>query len=155
MSDWNSALPDAAQAWLEGRRLDEVECIVADLAGVARGKAMPAAKFAKQPYFYLPNSIFLQTITGDWVDDGSDFTEPDMILRPDFETATAAPWTADWTLQVIHDIEDRDGNPIPVAPRNVLKRVVQLYNDHGWEPIVAPEMEFYLTRRNEDPDLPL
>ena len=115
MSDWNSALPDAAQAWLEGRRLDEVECIVADLAGVARGKAMPAAKFAKQPYFYLPNSIFLQTITGDWVDDGSDFTEPDMILRPDFETATAAPWTADWTLQVIHDIEDRDGNPMPVG----------------------------------------
>ncbi|MDF0597038.1 glutamine synthetase family protein [Psychromarinibacter halotolerans] len=155
MSDWNSALPDAAQAWLEGRRLDEVECIVADLAGVARGKAMPAAKFAKQPYFYLPNSIFLQTITGDWVDDGSDFTEPDMILRPDFETATAAPWTADWTLQVIHDIEDRDGNPIPVAPRNVLKRVVQLYNDRGWEPIVAPEMEFFLVARNIDPNQPV
>ncbi len=155
MSDWTRALPDAARAYLEDRRLDEVECIVADLAGVARGKAMPASKFAKQTHFYLPNSIFLQTITGDWVDDGSDFTEPDMILTPDFDTATAAPWTADWTLQVIHDIHDRDGQPVPVAPRNVLKRVVQLYNERGLTPIVAPEMEFYLVARNTDPNQPV
>ena len=36
-----------------------------------------------------------------------------MILRPDMSTATAAPWTGDWTLQVIHDAYDRDGDPIP------------------------------------------
>jgi glutamine synthetase len=155
MSDWTRNLPDPARAYLEGRRLDEVECIVADLAGVARGKAMPASKFGKQSHFYLPNSIFLQTITGDWVDDGSDFTEPDMILTPDFDTATAAPWTADWTLQVIHDIHDREGRPVPVAPRNVLKRVVELYNARGLTPIVAPEMEFYLVARNTDPNQPV
>ncbi len=155
MADWMDALPEAARAYLEGRRLDEVECLVADLAGVARGKAMPAAKFAQQTHFYLPNSIFLQTITGDWVDDGSDFTEPDMILRPALDTATAAPWTGDWTLQVIHDIEDRDGAPIPVAPRNVLKRVVGLYAERGWTPIVAPEMEFFLVARNTDPNQPV
>ena len=39
MSDWNKNLPDAAKAYLEGRRLDEVECIVSDLPGIARGKA--------------------------------------------------------------------------------------------------------------------
>jgi glutamine synthetase len=37
----------------------------------------------------------------------------------------------------------------------VLKKVLQLYTDKGWKPIVAPEMEFYLTQRCEDPDLPL
>jgi glutamine synthetase len=57
-----------AQAYLEGRPIDEVECIVADLAGVARGKAMPGSKFASQTHFYLPNSIFFQTITGDWAE---------------------------------------------------------------------------------------
>ena len=155
MADWTDRLPQAARAYLDGRRLDEVECLVADLAGVARGKAMPASKFATQSHFYLPNSIFLQTITGDWVDDGTSFTEPDMILKPDFDTATAAPWTADWTLQVIHDIEDQDGAPIPVAPRNVLKRVVGLYNARGWTPIVAPEMEFFLVARNIDPNQPV
>ncbi len=153
---WIDALPKHTQDWLEGRKLDEVECLVADLSGVARGKAMPATKFAQQTQFYLPNSIFLQTITGDWADaQGDDFTEPDMVLKPDYSTATAAPWTADWTIQVIHDIEDQAGNPWPISPRNVLRRVVQQFNDRGLTPIVAPEMEFYLVARNIDPNMPI
>ncbi len=156
MSEWTDLIPEAARLYLEGRRLDEVECLVADLSGIARGKAMPASKFARQSHFYLPNSIFLQTITGEWFDDGNDsFTEPDMILRPDYSTASAAPWTADWTMQVIHDIEDQHGNPVPVAPRNVLKRVVGLFNEKGWTPIVAPEMEFFLVAPNIDPNQPI
>ncbi|MBT8410773.1 MAG: glutamine synthetase family protein, partial [Octadecabacter sp.] len=152
-ADLIAKLPEVAQLYLEGRSIDEVECIVADLAGVARGKAMPGAKFAHQAQFYLPNSIFFQTITGDWADNDQDsgFTEPDMVLTPDFDTALPAPWTADWTLQVIHDIHHQDGTPVPFAPRNVLKRVVELYNQRGWSPIVAPEMEFYLVAPNTDP----
>ncbi|MBV2360422.1 glutamine synthetase family protein [Thalassococcus sp. CAU 1522] len=152
--DFLEKLPPAAMAYLEGRRLDEVECIIADLPGIARGKAVPASKFARQQYFHLPDSIFYQTITGDWgeaADEHEGFIERDMILRPDYSTATAAPWTGDWTLQVIHDAYDRKGNPIPYAPRNVLKRVVALYEAQGWKPVVAPEMEFYLIARNLDP----
>lgn len=156
MSDWKDKLPDAAREYIAGRRLDEVECIVADIAGVARGKAMPASKFAKQASFFLPNSIFLQTITGDWADNPTGaFTEPDMILVPDFDTATAAPWTADITLQVIHDAVDQQGNPVGIAPRNVLKRVCDLYRAEGWKPIVAPEMEFFFVARNIDPNQPV
>jgi len=156
MSDWMAHLPNAARDYLKDKRLDEVECVVSDLAGVARGKAMPAAKFGEQGHFYLPNSIFLQTITGDWVDiENESWTEPDLIIKPDMATASAAPWTGDWTLQVIHDIEDQDGRPAPMAPRNVLKRVVQLYKDKGWTPIAAPEMEFYLVARNTDPNQPI
>jgi glutamine synthetase len=152
VSDLRARLPEVAQLYLEGRSIDEVECIVADLAGVARGKAMPGSKFASQTHFYLPNSIFFQTITGDWaeaIDDG--YTEPDMVLTPDFSTASPAPWTADWTLQVIHDIALQDGTPVPYAPRNVLKRVLQLFEAQGWQPVVAPEMEFYLVAPNTDP----
>ncbi|MEO0830104.1 MAG: glutamine synthetase family protein, partial [Pseudomonadota bacterium] len=151
-SPWMEQLPDAAQRYLEGRRLDEVECVVADLAGVARGKAMPASKFSKQPSFFLPDSIFLQTITGDWADvEGRAFTEPDMQLLPDFSTAAAAPWTADWTIQIIYDILNHEGAPVAFAPRNVLKRVISLYHAEGWIPVVAPEMEFYLVAPNIDP----
>ena len=153
MADWTEQLPDAARAYLEGRRLDEVECVVADLPGIARGKAVPASKFARQKSFHLPDSIFYQTITGDWGEAAGEegFIERDMILRPDMSTATAAPWTGDWTLQVIHDAFDRDGDPIPCAPRNVLKRVVALYEAQGWKPVIAPEMEFFLVARNLDP----
>ena len=155
--DWTTQIPQAAQDYLVDRRLDEVECVIADLPGIARGKAVPASKFARQSKFHLPNSIFFQTITGDWGDAAGEegFIEPDMILKPDMSTATAAPWTGDWTLQVIHDAYDRKDNPIPFAPRNVLKRVVDLYRKQGWKPVVAPEMEFYLVARNLDPAKPI
>ncbi len=156
MSDWTQKLPEAARDYIGGRRVDEVECVIPDIAGVARGKAMPAAKFAKQTSYYLPNSIFLQTITGEWADNPvDDFTEPDMVLIPDFTTATAAPWTADVTLQVIHDAVDQQGVPVTFSPRNVLRRIVGLFNAQGWTPVVAPEMEFFLTARNTDPNMPI
>ena len=153
MSDWLKNVPEAAQTYLDGKRLDEVECIISDLPGIARGKAVPAGKFDRQDYFHLPDSIFYQTITGGWGEAAGEegFIERDMILKPDMGTVTAAPWTGDWTLQVIHDAYDRNGDVIEYSPRNVLKRVVQMYRDKGWEPVVAPEMEFYLTARNLDP----
>lgn len=152
---WLDDLPDAAARYLEGRRLDEVECIISDLPGIARGKAVPASKFERQSQFFLPNSIYFQTITGGWGEAAGEegFTEPDMVLRPDMDTATAAPWTGDWTLQVIHDAYLQDGTPVPFSPRNVLKRVVDLYRAEGWEPVVAPEMEFFLVARNINPAL--
>jgi glutamine synthetase len=152
-NDWHQHIPAAAKAYLNGQRLDEVECIIGDLPGIARGKAMPASKFAHQSHFYLPNSIFFQTITGDWADAAGEagFTEPDMVLKPDYSTASAAPWTADVTLQIIHDAYTPDGAPVPLAPRNVLKRVMNLYSAQGWQPVVAPEMEFFLVARNTDP----
>ena len=137
--DWMDTLPQAARDYLEGRRLDEVECIISDLPGIARGKAVPAGKFARQDRFHLPDSIFYQTITGDWSEAAGDegFIERDMVLKPDMSTATAAPWTGDWTLQVIHDAYDRSGDPIPYSPRNVLRRVVELYRKQGWRPVDA------------------
>jgi len=153
---WLGQIPGTAAAYLDGTRLDEVECVISDLSGIARGKAMPASKFATQTQFYLPNSIFFQTITGGWAEiPGQGYTEPDMILRPDFSTATAAPWTADATLQIIHDAFDADGRAVGLSPRNVLKRVVAHFDEQGWTPVVAPEMEFYLVARNVDPTQPI
>jgi glutamine synthetase len=56
---------------------------------------------------------------------------------------------------VITDAVTHDGSPIAIAPRQVLKSVLQLYEERGWRPVVAPELEFYLIATNPDPDLPL
>jgi len=119
---------------------------------------MPAKKFARSEQLFLPTSIFFQTITGTYADIESiddQWTEADLLLMPDYSTATAVPWSADVTLQVIHDVCDRDGNPIAIAPRNVLKRIIDLYRAEGWVPVVAPELEFYLTKPNVNPDNPV
>jgi len=155
---WLNEVPEALHTWLNGRRLDEVECIVADLAGISRGKAMPIKKFSRKDPLFLPISIFFQTITGEYadLDDMEDqWMESDVVLTPDFSSATAVPWSGDVTMQVIHDVHYQDGTPVPLSPRNLLKQVVNEYRKHGWKPVVAPEMEFYLTKPNTDPTLPI
>ena len=118
---------------------------------------MPFSKFMREDRMFLPTSIYHQTIAGDYVDMdiANQWTESDMVLKPDYEAATASPWADDVTLQVIHNVEDLSGRPIEVSPRNVLKRVVRLYEDEGWRPVVAPEMEFYLIKPNLNPNEPI
>lgn len=155
--DWVSQLPPAFLDYLGDRRLDEVECIIPDLVGTSRGKAMPSYKFKPVEEFFLPISLFYQTISGEYVnmDIENQWTEKDTVLIPDMSSACAVPWVEDATLQVICDMNMRDGLPLPLAPRNVLKRVLKLYEDKGWEPVVAPELEFYLTKPNTDPNEPI
>jgi glutamine synthetase len=166
MNDSNSLnidlnqLPTQAEelrAFMSRHKIDEVECTVPDFHGVARGKAMPAVKFAASTQTFLPFSIFFQSITGQYIDyDSADYdTETDMLLIPDLSTIREIPWARYPSLHVIHDIHYVSGEPVACAPRNQLKRILELYRKEGWQPVVAPELEFYLTKRNINPDMPL
>ncbi|MEJ2479774.1 MAG: glutamine synthetase, partial [Acidihalobacter sp.] len=143
--------------WLQEHKITEVECLIPDMTGNARGKIIPAAKFCKEQGMRLPEQLFIQTVTGDWPDDESmiDPREVDMVLHPDANSLRLVPWAADATAQVIHDCYLRDGAPVDIAPRQVLKRVLARYEERGMQPIVAPELEFFLVKRNIDPDYPL
>jgi glutamine synthetase len=148
-----------ARAWAAERNVTEIECLVPDLAGVARGKIMPCSKFFDDTAMALPSSIFMQTISGEYPDETADFrydpSDGDIELRPDFSTLCEVPWASDPTAQVIHDANYHDGRPVEIAPRQVLKRIINLYKEQDWIPVVAPELEFYLVKRNTDPDYPL
>ena len=151
--------PAEARAWAAARGVTEVECLVPDLAGVARGKIMPASKFFDDTVMALPSSIFMQTISGEYPEERGEFrfdpSDGDLELRPDFATLTEVPWAPEPTAQIIHDACHRDGRPVEIAPRQVLRRVLDLYRREGLTPVVAPELEFYLVKRNTDPDYPL
>jgi glutamine synthetase len=128
------------------------------MAGIARGKLMPAEKFQGDRGMRLPESIFLQTVTGDYPEDTAQAMSPaeiDIILKPDPRTVRRVPWAAEPTAQVIHDCFYADGRRVKMAPREVLKHVLDLYAQRGWEPVVAPELEFYLVEPNVDADYPL
>ncbi len=143
--------------FLRDHSITEVEAIIADMAGVARGKIMPAEKYAEDEGMRLPESIFLQTVTGEYPDDDSAIhpSEIDIDLIGDPKTIRVVPWAAEPTAQVIHDCFYDDGRPVPMSPRYVLRRVLDLYAARGWRPVVAPELEFFLVEPNIDPDYPL
>ena len=145
------------ETWFNERRITEVECLVPDLTGVARGKILPREKFYEDRGMRLPEDVVVMSVTGEVPQNGPfyDVISPmahDIHLRPDPKTVRVVPWATDPTAQIIHDCYDRDGKLVPYAPRSVLKRVCDLYAAEGWTPIVAPELEFYLVGRNADPN---
>ncbi|MEZ5810065.1 MAG: glutamine synthetase family protein [Rhizobiaceae bacterium] len=148
-----------AGEWLAWRGIEDIECITPDQAGVARGKMMPSNKFTSNTSLALPSAVFMTTISGGYPPNGHGFTYPeddgDLKLMPDLATLSTVPWESDPTAQVICDLVRQDGGDVEFTPRNVLKRVLGAYADKGWRPVVAPEIEFYLVRKNPDPDYPL
>ncbi len=56
------------EEFLKEHKIDEVECLVPDMAGIARGKILPANRFLKgmaQQGLRIPEAVFVQTVTGD------------------------------------------------------------------------------------------
>ena len=69
--------------FLKDHGITEVEAIVPDMAGVARGKVMPADKYAEDEGMRMPESIFLQTVTGEYPEDDRAISpsEIDIVLK--------------------------------------------------------------------------
>ena len=149
------------ERWITGRGVTEVECLVPDMNGVLRGKVLPATKLIeaeRDRSLRLPSSVFAVTVTGEYAgadDDPETYSDPDMVLIPDPATLRVAPGLKTPTAYVFADALHRDGTPWASSPRHVLRAVTDLYRDRGWSPVIAPELEFYLTAVNPDPDIPL
>ena len=150
------------ERWFDENQVDEIECLVPDLTGVARGKILPRRRFTQDRGMRLAESVLGMTVTGEAPDSGeygeiiSD-NDIDMELLADPSTACMVPWVPEpaRTAQLIHDCYFADGRLVDFAPRSVLRRVRQLYAEQGLTPVVAPELEFYLIAQNTDPDIPL
>lgn len=145
--------------WFQSHAITEVECLVSDLTGILKGKIMPAGKYLNGGRPRLPDSIFIQTVTGGYPDDEDirfwNPAERDMELVPDPNAVYLVPWAEDPTAQIIHDCFYLTGEPVELSPRYVLRRVLELYAQRGWKPVIAPEVEFYLVKTNTDSDYPL
>ena len=151
-------MPDFQQ-WLRDHHVTEVECIVSDINGIARGKILPGDKFLRSVddrSLRLPESIFIQTYTGDYPEENViDPTDRDVTLIPDYTSMRLVPWYEEPTAQVLADCIHHSGEAVAISSRQVLRRVMALYEAQSWHPVVAPELEFFLTKINEDPDYPL
>jgi hypothetical protein len=108
------------ERWVRTRGITEVECMVADLSGIPRGKILPAHKFLsslRDKGLRLPESVFIQTVTGGYPeDDPINIEDRDIFLVPDATTIRTVPWYEEPTAQVITDCVYRSGAPVAAAP---------------------------------------
>ena len=116
--------------WLNEKRVTEIECLIPDLTGVARGKILPRTKFTEDRGMRIPEIILGMTVTGnsplgdERYDHAISTTDRDMILKADPTTITMVPWAADPTGQVINDCYFANGELVVFAPRSVAVVVI-------------------------------
>ena len=96
------------EEFLSSNAIDEVECLVPDITGSARGKILPASKFekgSKNRGLRIPEDIFILTVTGaySWKSDATDDASIDIYMKPDPRTVRRVPWYENPTAEVICD----------------------------------------------------
>ncbi|MDO8177926.1 MAG: glutamine synthetase family protein [Undibacterium sp.] len=147
--------PADLQNFFQQRGIRDVECLFPDVSGYPRGKLMPARSFAKGDELRIAQAIPMQAITGDYsYHPIFPDADPDIRLVPDYSTLKPIPWSSVPRAFALHDCVELSGVLCPFAPRSVLKNVLMRYAAAGLTPVVAPEIEFYLTAPNVNPDLP-
>ena len=146
--------------WLSEHSIKQVQCVVSDHTGVPRGKVLPVAMFIEEQGCRLAETILLQSVVGGYADGSvlwslSDPRDVDMILKPDDTACYLLPWIDEPTAMIIHDSYTPSDKEVAFSPRNILKKVIDLYTEQGWKAVVAPEMELYLTKTcvDENQDL--
>jgi glutamine synthetase len=142
---------EAALGALDATGLKAVRLLYTDLHGVARGKDIPLRHF---PALAGEGVMFCAAVMGTDLRHtpvvGGQEGYVDLAIRPDLETLRVVPWLPDvaWCLGEAWTVDGSDH--WPVCPRALLRRVVTTYAEHGLEPIVAPELEFFLVERDRD-----
>ena len=141
---------------LESGAFDEIECIVPDINGLGKGKTVPVAH-VRDNSVRIPEGIFGQDILGAWCKnyDLIDVADVDVAITPVTDSLAMLPWGDGKTGQCIFDVQLPDGDVSNIAPRQLLQRILTLYEDMGVEVVVAQEAEFYLVDPNPDPNIPL
>jgi glutamine synthetase len=119
-----------------------------DHLGLARGKYLTPEKAATG----TAHCISLFTLGFDRVmipHDGGFFWDGLPDCDATFEDEAIRPGWQEGTTVVIPDIT-REGKPVPLAPRNVLKEVVARWEDKGLAPKVGIELEAFLFEPDGD-----
>jgi len=119
-----------------------------DLHGVSRLKVVPIDKvegYTRKGLNFYGGTLALDTAS--MVVSGSGLHAErkyrDHMLIPDLETLAAVPWLEN-TAKVICDPQWSAEEPLTVAPRYVLKSLLQKAAEMGFDVMMGHEFEFYL-----------
>lgn len=135
--------------------ITEIECVTPDLNGVPRGKVMTAEGFLEGRRLQLARGVLLQCIMGGYPAAkfyGSDDGDLALVAVP--AQTHRLPWSEEPRALAICDADELDGEPSNLSTRGQLKSVIARYARHGWSPVVATELEFFVFAPNSDPNLP-
>jgi glutamine synthetase len=139
---------DQLRTLVENGTIDTVLVAMTDMQGRLQGKRCAAEYFLNEvvPHateacnYLLAVDVEMNTVGGyamsSWERGYGDF-----VLRPDFDTLRLLPWH-EGTALVLADIEWVEGGPVPVSPRQVLRRQLDRLAERDLAAYVGTELEF-------------
>jgi glutamine synthetase len=129
-----------------------VRVLYPDLHGVARGKEVPIGEF---DHAIEKGLCFCSAVMGTDLRHtpvrGGEEGYPDLLARPDLTTMATLPWEPGVAV-CLSDLEPAEGGQPIADPRGAVRSAVERLRALGLDPIVGPELEFFLVRR--DPTAP-
>jgi len=133
-----------------------VELATPDSQGHLRGKRIPVDRFFNTTMdsgANIADAIFVFDIQNDLPDNefvNMDTGYLDCTLVPEISSGRILHHRPGYAL-VLASVTNENGEPHPLAPRNVLAQQIAQLNNQGLNPVVATEMEFYLTTPDWQP----
>jgi len=133
-----------------------VECAFPDTWGTLRGKRIPGSQFANVAAkgFAVANAAFVWDMVCEVFDTAYTNMEtgfPDMHALPDLDTFRKVPWRDGAAIVMCDTVDIASHAPIPLDTRHVLRTAEARIAEHGYEAIVATELEFYLCDADWNP----
>lgn len=128
--------------------ITSVRVLYPDLHGIARGKDVPIQQFDGVVEHGL---CFCAAVMGTDLRHtpvvGGEAGYPDLIVRPELSTMVTLPWEPGVAC-CLSTIEPAEAGTPVCDPRGALVRTVASVGELGYEPIVGPELEFFLVVRD-------
>ncbi len=127
----------------------------ADMDGVYRGKRVSADHFLAAAEEGFPQCDVLfgwdiqDEVIGSLPYSNWEIGFGDIIMRPDLSTLAVVPWE-EGSASVVCDFYTEAGEPLAIAPRTVLQRVVRRALDAGLRPVMAAELEVRFFREDQE-----
>ena len=140
------------EAKIRDGTVDTVITAVPDLQGRLMGKRVTGSFFLEHAKhgthfctYVLGTDMEMRTPAGyklmSWETGYGDY-----LADPDWRTARVIPWLEKTAIVLADARDENTGALIPVAPRAVLRRQIELARERGFDALMASELEFYLLR---------
>ena len=141
------------QKELKAANIDVLRVTYLDIIGIVRAKDILVSQLDQishgGPAFC--QGIWVTTTGGDVLDAQNIISDglQDFISQIVPDSWRALPWEPG-VAYVVAGANNPDGSKNLLSPRNILELMVQKYHDLGLNPIVGPELEFYIAEKDEN-----
>lgn len=148
---------DELKAQIENGTIDTVLTCMVDMQGRLMGKRFHAEAFVEMAdggethccNYLLATDLEMATPDG-YASTSWSAGYGDYVMKPDLSTLRPVPWLEGTAICLCDVLDHHTHEPVPFAPRDVLKRQIARAQALGFTPVMATELEFFLFQGTAD-----